>query len=184
MWKQLWVIPAVLLCSQIPAMADVIVPGTEIQVRLDQRVDVSNWDRGRIYPAHVANDVHSRTGAVVIPRGAEAEMIVRKEGPDRFVLDLESITAKGQRYAVDTSGPKYRTQNADRDQGGGIIGAITGAIAGASGERVEPRGTEIRIPPGSVITFRLERPLHVVNWHDPGYTRGGYHYHRDPDWYR
>ena len=184
MWKQLLVIPAVLICSQVPAMADVIVPGTDIQVRLDQRVDVSNWDRGRIYPAHVARDVYAKDGDMVIPRGADAEMIVRKVGPDQFALDLESITARGQRYAVDTSGPKYRTSEADRDQGGGIIGAITGAIAGASGERVEPKGAEIRIPPGSVITFRLERPLRVVNWHDPGYSRGPYHYHGDHDWYR
>ncbi len=184
MWKHLLVIPAVLICVQIPVLADVIVPGTEIQVRLDQRVDVSNWDRGRIYPAHVARDVHARDGDIVIPRGAGAEMIVRKVGPDRFVLDLESITARGQRYAVDTSGPRYHTSGADRDQGGGIIGAITGAIAGASGERIEPKGAEIRIPPGSVITFQLERPLHVVNWHDPGYSRGAYHYHRDNDWYR
>jgi hypothetical protein len=184
MWKHVLVVPAMLICSQVPVLADVIVPGTEIQVRLEQRVDVSNWDRGRIYPAHVARDVYAKDGDMVIPRGAEAELIVRKVGPDQFVLDLESITARGQRYAMDASGPQYHMPDNDRNQGSGIIGAITGAIAGANGERVEPRGAEIRIPPGSVITFHLEQPLRLVNWNDPGYSRGPNHYHRDPDWYR
>jgi hypothetical protein len=32
---------------------------------------------------------------------------------------------------------------------------------------------------GSVVVM-----LQVADWQDPGYDRGGYHYHRDSDWHR
>lgn len=184
MWKYLCVIPGMLLCGQAALRADVIAPGTTIQVRADSPIDVSRWDRGRIYPAHVAEDVFARDGDLAIRRGANAELIVRQIGPGQFTMDLESITTKGQRYALDTSGPQYNMPASTYESGNGIVGAIVGAIAGASGEAVEPRGSEIRLPAGSLITFRLEEPLHVVGWQDPGYMRGEYHYHRDRDWYR
>ncbi|HZU24052.1 MAG TPA: hypothetical protein VFA04_00935 [Bryobacteraceae bacterium] len=38
------------------ARADVVAPGTEVAVRTDASIDVAHWDRGRIYPAHVARD--------------------------------------------------------------------------------------------------------------------------------
>ncbi|HLJ47522.1 MAG TPA: hypothetical protein VKU01_16015 [Bryobacteraceae bacterium] len=174
-------IPAILFGMQVSAMADTITPGTEIQVRPDAQVDVSHWDRGRIYPAHVARDIHASDGDLAIPRGSEAELIVRQVGPSQYVLDLESITVNGRRYAMDTTEQHFdtRTQN-----GGGVVGAIVGAIAGATGAQVETNGGEIHVPQGSVLTFRLEQPMRVVNWGDPGYSRGDYHYHHDRDWYR
>lgn len=184
MWKSLLVIPAMVIASQVPALADDILPGTQIQVRSDSRVDVSNWDRGRIYPAHVARDVYARDGDLAVPRGSEAELIVRQTGPDQYMLDLESITINGRRYALDTSGPHYNMPQAEYQDGRGIVGAIVGAIAGANGEQAETRGAEIRIPPGSLLTFQLQQPMHVVGWGDEGYERDGHHYHRDHGWYR
>ncbi len=173
-------IPAIFLGMQFSALADTITPGTEVQVRPDAPVDVSHWDRGRIYPAHVARDVRAADGDLAIPRGSQAELIVRQVGPDDFVVDLESVTVNGRRYAMDTTGQRVDTGNAN----GGVVGAIVGAIAGATGQQVQTRGGEIRIPAGSMLTFRLERPMRVVNWGDPGYEQGGNHYHRDHDWYR
>jgi hypothetical protein len=120
---------------------------------------------------------------MAIPRGSEAELIVRQIGPGQYVLDLESITANGQRYALDTSGPQYHMPQRDYQDGSGIVGAIVGAISGANGERGEGRGAEIRIPPGSQVTFQLQEPMHVVDSGDQRYQRGGYHYHHDDDWY-
>ena len=61
------------------------------------RIDVSRWDRGRIYPAHIARDVFPRDGDLAIPRGSSAELIVRETGPGQFTLDLESMTVNGRR---------------------------------------------------------------------------------------
>lgn len=180
--KCLWALPAFLICS--PMFADVIPPGVSVPVRSDAPIDVSHWDRGRIYPAHVARDVMARDGDVAIPRGSEAELIVRQLGPGQYTLDLESVTVNGRRYVLDTQGPQYNMPRTSYDSGNGVVGAIVGAIAGANGDQVQPRGAEIRVPEGSMITFQLQEPLRVSNWRDPGYENGPYHYHHDRDWYR
>ena len=177
--KALLALSVLLTGIQISASAAVVPRGTEISVRPDSPVMVSKWDRGRIYPGHVDQDVLARNGEVAIPRGASAELIVRQTGPNQLVLDLESVTVNGTRYAMDTSGPEFNANRGAYDSGAGLIGNIVGAITG-----VETRGTAIRVPAGSVIRFQLDRPLRVVTWGDPGYMERGYHYHREHDWYR
>lgn len=184
MWKHSQIIPALLICSQLPLLADVIAPGTEILVRPETTIHVATWERGRIYPAYVSRDVFAKDGSVAIPRGAEAELIVRETGPGQMVIDLESIRVNGRRYALDTTGPQYNMPPANYQNGSGLVGAITGAIAGATGGQVITRGSEINIAGGSTLTFQLEEPLSVVTWGDPGFEHGGYHYHPDHDWYR
>lgn len=179
----LWAAPAIFLGMQICASADTVAPGTQIQVRTDQPIELHEWDRGRIFPARIARDVVARDGDIVIRRGAPAELIVRQIGPGQMALDLESVTVNGSRYAMDTTGPEFNTRRRDYDNGAGLVGAIIGAISGAQAD-VEARGGEIRVPGGALITFQLQAPLHVVSWNDPGYERDRYHYHRDSDWYR
>jgi len=182
--KSFWVITTLLIGTQVSIFADTIMPGTQIPVRTDGPITVARWDRGRIYSGHVSQDVYARDGDIAIRRGAQAELIVRQVGPDQLALDLESVTVNGTRYALDIRGPQYNMpQNAYND-GSGVLGSIIGAIAGANGEQVETRGREIRIPVNSVVTFQLQQPLRVVTWNDPGYDNGGYHYHREHDWYR
>ncbi len=178
------VLPALLIGLQAPASADTILPGTEIPVRTEAPIVVNHWDRGRIYPSRVARDVYARDGDLAIPRGAEAELIVREIGPHRLALDLESIEVRGRRYVMETAGPQFETRRHESDQGGGLVGAIIGAIAGATGSEVETHGREIRVPAGALLRFNLQEPLHLVEWGDPGYMEGGHHYHRDHDWYR
>ena len=177
--KALFALPILLGGIHVSAWAASVPPGTEIPVRVDQPVDVSKWDRGRIYPGHVASDVYARDGSVAIPRGSYAELIVRQTGPDQLALDLESVTVNGKRYVLDTAGPQFNANRDSYDRGAGLIGNIVGAIAG-----VDTRGQSIHVPAGSVLRFRLQAPLRVVDWQDPGYTERGSHYHRDGDWYR
>lgn len=171
----------------LPALAggryrDVIAPGTQIQVRIDNPITVAQWDRGRIYRGFVAEDVFGRDGNVAIPRGANCELIVRQVGDRQFVLDVESVAVNGRRYVMDASGPEFHTR--DYDNGNGLVGNIIGAIANAEGGHVEFRGDQIRVPAGSLLTFQLQAPLRVAAWGDPGYMDHGYHYHHDHDWYR
>lgn len=178
----LWIIPALLISMQFSARADTVLPGTEIGVRTDGPIHVNQWDRGRIYTGHVARGVVARDGDIAIPQGSPVELIVRQTGPDQMTVDIESITVNGRRYVMDTRGPEFDTQA--YQNGSGVVGAIMGAIAGAAGGDVETRGSEIRIPGDTVLRFELRQPLHLVDWRDPGYDRGGGHYHRDQDWYR
>ena len=182
--KFVWALPILLIGTQATVFADTILPGTQIAVRTESPIEVSRWERGRIYDARVVQDVRARDGDLAIPRGAEAELIVRQIGPREMAVDLESIRVNGRRYVVDTTGPQYHMERRDYDEGSGLVGSIVGAIAGATGARVETRGQEIRVPEGAVIRFDLQQPMHVADWADPGYSDGGHHFHRDHDWYR
>ena len=168
----------------LPVWADTILPGTEIRVRTDNPVEVGRIDRGRIYPARVAQDVYSSDGNLAIPRGSYVELIVRQVTPERLALDLESITANGRRYVMDATGPNFHMQDQDFQNGNGIVGSIIGAIANATGNQAETQGDRVFVPADSVLTFQLQEPLHTVDWNDPGYSDHGSHYHHNGDWYR
>ena len=210
MRKLLFAAPAVLLGLQFSAVAaevDTLAPGTEITVRTDERIDVSSWERGRIYRGEIARDLRATDGDLAFTRGTPVELTIRQVGDHDFVIDLEAILANGRRFMVDTSGQEYDTgrragvggneRTAKYVGGGAIIGSIIGAIAGGgkgaaigaaagaasgAGAQVATRGRELHIPPESLLTFRLERPLRYVEGQDNGYMRDGHHYHdyRDP----
>jgi hypothetical protein len=178
MYKCLCAVVVALVC-QIRMFGDDISLGSDIQVRTNAAIEMNIWDRGRIYPAYIARDVIDRDGGVAIPGGSQVELIVREVGPGQYTLDLESISMNDQRYVVDSSGPQHN--NFPRDDGGN---GVIGAIAITTGEQVQTKGAKIRVPAGSLITFRLLEPLRVVNWGDPGYQQGSNHYHHEHDWYR
>ena len=210
MRKLLFAAPAVLLGLQFSAVAaevDTLAPGTEVTVRTDERIDVSSWERGRIYRGEIARDLRATDGDLAFTRGTPVELTVRQVGDHDFVVDLEAILANGRRFMVDTTGQEYDTgrregvggneRTAKYVGGGAIIGSIIGAIAGGgkgaaigaaagaaggAGAQVATRGRELHIPPESLLTFRLERPLRYVEGPDNGFMRDGHHYHdyRDP----
>jgi hypothetical protein len=187
------------------AQTDRVARGTEIVVRTSEAIDAKHPSDSRIYSASVERDVLDSSGNVAIPRGAEAELIMRDASDDTIVVDLESINVNGRRYVVDTAS---ETVTADKDKrdgvgankrtgkyvgGGAVIGSIIGAIAGggkgaaigaatgagagAIGQTVT-RGGSIRLPAESVITFRLDQTLRVGSA-DNGFDRDGRHYHRN-----
>ncbi len=205
MHKLLLAAPALVMALQFSAVAaevDTLAPGTEVTVRTNEPIDISTWDRGRIYRGELARDLRATDGDVAFPRGTAVELTIRQIGEHDMVIDLESILANGRRFAVDTTGQVYNTR--DRQSvgdngrtakyvgGGAIIGSIIGAIAGGgkgaaigaaagaaggAGAQVATRGRELHIPVESVLTYRLERPLRYVEGPDNGVMRDGHHYH-------
>src|SRR6202011_1735072 len=51
--------------------------GTEISVRTEDTIDSGRAAEGQTFPAEVTNDVMDSTGKVVIPRGSNAQIIIR-----------------------------------------------------------------------------------------------------------
>jgi bifunctional DNA-binding transcriptional regulator/antitoxin component of YhaV-PrlF toxin-antitoxin module len=197
------------LSFSLAAQVDRVPAGSEIVVRTNETVDAKHPSDSRIYSAVVDKDVTDRSGRVVIPRGADAELIMRDASDSEIVMDLESVNVNGRRYTVNTSTETLSSSSADnRKEGvganertgkyvgggaligsiigaiagggkGAAIGAVTGAGAGAVGQTVT-RGGRIQLPAESLLTFRLNSPL-AVGAADSGFTRDGRHYHRNDD---
>jgi hypothetical protein len=167
----------------------ILPAGTSIAVRNDQEINSQNAAEGRTYPASIQQDIMDSNGNVVIPRGSPATLIVRRmtEGgtlnSGSYVLDLESVQVNGRRYVVETqeiekgeTGIGKNKRTAQYVGGGAVLGTLLGAIAGggkgaaigmiagaAAGgcAQVLTKGKDIRVPAETVLTFRLDSPLHL-----------------------
>jgi hypothetical protein len=181
-----------------------VEPGTNLAVRTNDYINTHSRD-GRVYYGRIADDVRGSDGQVAIPRGSDVELIVRRARDNDLILDIESITAYGQRYAIDTQAQRLESSNregvgANRRTGefvggGAVLGTILGAIAGGgkgaaigaaagaaagAGGQIATQGREVRVPPESIVNFRLDQPL-LVDIPDNGYEQNGEHYHRYDD---
>jgi hypothetical protein len=164
--------------------------GSEILVRTDESINSQSAAEGRTYPASIVQGIVDDHGTMVIPRGSEAQLIVRQvnEGGTlsngNFILDLDSIRVNGHRYSVSTADLEAKDRNGIGNNrrtgemvgGGAVLGTLLGAIAGGGkgaaigavagaaaggGVQVATKGHEIRVPAETVLHFRLDQPLHL-----------------------
>jgi hypothetical protein len=143
----------------------VLERGTVIPVRTNEAIDVERSDN-RIYTGIVDRDVRGDDGRLAIPRDSKVELIVRTTADNSLVIDLESVVANGERYAIKTDAKRIESQRDDS-----LIGGIVGAISGG-----EVRGRAVRVPRDTVVTFRVQRALEM-GVPDRGSMRDGRHYH-------
>jgi len=166
--------------------------GTEVSVRSEETIDSAKAAEGQTYAAEVTADVRDANGDVVIPSGANAQIVIRSaakggriRGSSDLVLDLASVSVGGQMYQISTTdmvkkgtvGMGANKRTAEYTGGGAAIGAIIGAIAGhgkgaaigaASGAgagaitQVVTKGGSIKIPAETILTFKLDKALRVV----------------------
>ncbi len=184
---------------------DPIPSGTTIQVRTTEKIDSQSMD-GRIYTGTVENDVNDANGRLAIPRGATAELVVRRDQGNDLVLDLDSVTINGRRYGLDatrnpvgTSGVDIRNSGigANKDTaihvgGGALLGAILGAAIGGgdaaaagaavgaaagAGAQILTKGRRVNVPSETLLNYRLQSDLNL-DVRDRGYDRDGHHYHK------
>lgn len=164
--------------------------GTEISVRNEETIDSGKAADGQTFPAEVTDDVRDAEGNIVIPAGANAQIVIRSAskggkitGASDLVLDLATVAIDGRQYDLSTVDLSQKGRNgigANRRTGeftgggaaiGAIIGAIAGggkgaAIGGGSGAaagaltQVLTKGS-IKVPVESVLTFKLDMPLRV-----------------------
>lgn len=166
--------------------------GTEVSVRTEETIDSAKAVEGQTFPGEVTEDVLDATGATVIPRGATAQIIItsaskggRFRGASDLGLDLKSVTVEGREYLPSTTDVEQRGKSglgankrtAEYSGGGAALGAIIGAIAGGGKgagigagagagagalTQVLTKGGSIRVPVETILTFQLDKPLHVV----------------------
>jgi hypothetical protein len=170
---------------QIPA-------GTQVSVRNDETIDSSKAAEGQTYAAEVTDDVRDANGAVVIPRGANAQLVIKSvssggriRGASDLVVDLQSVSVDGQQYSVSATdfekqgseGVGANKRTAEYAGGGAALGAVIGAIAGqgkgailggASGAgagaltEILTKGGSVKVPAETVMTFKLDKSVRIV----------------------
>jgi hypothetical protein len=169
-----------------------LASGTAVSVRSEENIDSAKAVEGQTFAGEVTEDVLDADGAVVIPRGANAQLIIRSaskggkiRGASDLVLDLKQVAIEGREYQLSTSdlvqqgksGIGANKRTAIYTGGGAALGAIIGAIAGggkgaaigagAGGgggalTQILTKGDAIRIPVETVLKFQLDKPLHVT----------------------
>ena len=163
--------------------------GTELAVRINQRIDVKHAAPGEAFSGEIVEPV-GREGATVIPRGTPVRGRIDAahrrghfKGSSLLELRLTSMTLNGHAYELDTR-DVVRTKKGKGKRTAGFIGGLTGAgmliggiasggvglaIGAASGAGAGTllAGTtgnrDIVIPAESVVHFRLADRLVVVN---------------------
>jgi len=179
----------------VPAAAAhtyVLPAGSEVSVRTNEAIDSATAAEGQIFDAQVTRDATDFAGAVVIPRGSRASILIKSaskggrfRGSSDLVLDMQSVNISGRQYAIDTaditqkgkSGVGINKRTAEYTGGGAALGAIIGAIAGGGKgaaigagagagagvlTQILTKGGSIKVPAESVLTFQLDQPLHVT----------------------
>jgi hypothetical protein len=169
-----------------------LAAGSEIPVRSEETVDSAKAVEGQTYAAEIADDVRDPDGNVVVPRGSNAQIVIRSaskggrfRGASDLVLDLQSITVEGQQYVISTTDLKEsgkpgigaNVRTGEYTGGGAALGAIIGAIAGGGKgaaigagagagagvlTQVLTKGASIRVPAETILTFKLDKPVRIV----------------------
>lgn len=165
--------------------------GTQLSVRTNETINSKTANDGRTYSAVIAQNVTDSNGNVAIPQGSDAQLVIKSvnggsiTSSSNLILDLQSVTLNGQRYMVSTQDLRQNSRQgigANRRTaeivgggtalgtllgaiGGGGTGALIGALAGAAagaGVQVLTKGSEVRVPAETVLTFRLDQPMQLT----------------------
>ena len=171
-----------------PAAQLTIPPGTRLRVRLDEDLGSKISEPGQTFHATLADPVIVQ-GQTVIPREARVEGTVidakalgHFKGGALLELRLERVRTPWGSYPVATSTMEQVEKGKGKRTGifaggggafgaivgglagggkGALIGGLAGAGAGAAGSAMTGN-KEIFLPAETLLTFRLERPVHVT----------------------
>jgi hypothetical protein len=169
-----------------------IIPSrTEFAVRSKETIHSRTDFVGQLFLAVIERDILDHTGALAIPRGSDAELVLQKAkgtgtAASELVLDLEAVTLGGLRYLViagdvgetgqEGIAPRREPREIVGRGRGWAPGALNGAIAGgtksaaivagvgAASEgagQVLTKGDEVRVPAGALLNFTLEMDVRL-----------------------
>jgi len=178
--------------AEIQTKTYVLPLGTQVPVRTEETIDSATAVEDQTFAAEIADDVVDANGDTVVPRGANAQVIIRSatkgnrfHGTSDLVLDLQSISVGGKAYVVSTANLQQKgkqgfganKRTAAFTGGGAALGAIIGAIAGGGKgaaigagagagagavTQVATKGGAIKVPAETLLTFQLDKPVQIV----------------------
>jgi hypothetical protein len=135
--------------------------GTELVVRTVETIDSRRVGADQLFAAIVEHEISDTSGHVIIPARSSAQLVIREvrsgngTGTPEMVLDIQSITVDGRRYAL-----------------GMVAGAIengrktraTGLLIGAADSAVTAQGSHVEVPAETVLRFLLDKPVTLRGW--------------------
>ncbi|GAC1635481.1 MAG: hypothetical protein NVS9B14_12750 [Candidatus Acidiferrum sp.] len=178
--------------EEIHTKTYVLAAGTRVAVRTEETIDSGKAVEGQTFAAEMTDDVMDANGDVVVPRGANAQIVIRSaskggrfKGTSDLILDLQSIAVGGKEYMVSTTdltqkgkeGFGVNKRTGVFTGGGAALGAIIGAIAGGGKgaaigagagagagavTQIATKGGAIKVPAETVLTFELDKPVKIV----------------------
>ena len=186
--KVIGILLAMLFAAATLRAGTVTIPaGTQITVRMVETVDSEKNHAGQTFRAAVDNPIQV-DGKMVVPRGAEAigrlvdvEQAGRLRGSSKIALELTAFNFDGLSVSVQSNTHQEVCSSQGKDTakvagGGGLLGAIFGALTGgkkgsvigaglgaAGGTVVQAvrGGEQIYIPAESLLLFTLQSPVTV-----------------------
>ncbi len=178
--------------EEIHTKTYVLPVGTKVPARTEETIDSANAVEGQTFAAEITDDVVDANGDVVVPHGANAQVVIRSaskggrfKGTSDLVLDLQSISVGGKEYLVSTTDLQEKGKQgfgANKRTGvftggGAALGAIIGAIAGGGKgaaigagagagagavTQIATKGGAIKVPAETVLTFQLDKGVQIV----------------------
>src|SRR2546427_5174115 len=164
--------------------------GTELSVRTNEAIDSKTASVGQTFSAVIAADVVDSSGAVAIPKGLDAQLVIPSTSgggitsASDLVLDVDSVTVSGTRYLISTGdlerpggqGVGANKKTAIMVGGGAALGTLIGAIvgggkgaaigaaigaAGGAGTQVLTKGKQVQVPAETLLSFKLDQDLRL-----------------------
>jgi hypothetical protein len=176
--------------STASSSTNLIPAQTTVVIRTNESIEATSAAQNQRYSAEVAQDIVNADGQLIVPKESPATLTVLDAGSGGAVgtsqleLALSSIVVGERTYQVQTdvvaetgrAGLGANERTAQHVGGGAALGALIGAIAGggsgavagaAAGAvaggtaQVLTRGEAVRVPAETVLTFRLDMPIHL-----------------------
>jgi hypothetical protein len=165
-----------------------IAAGTDLTIRVDQRISVRTSHAGDTFTGEVVDPVMDANGNVTIPKGTPVEGVVdvsrrggHFEGASMLDLRLTALTLNGTRYPLKTADAQRNKKGKGKRSaaiiGGGsglgmlvgglthggvgaLVGGLVGGGAGTAGAGLTGnRNRNLDIPAESIVRFRLKDEL-------------------------
>jgi len=165
--------------------------GVTVEVRNNETIDSKTAHPNEVFSAVVTRDIQDDQGRVAVPRGSNANLVVRDveaqgkvQGRSELVLDIASVRVAGRTYRIETKdlvekgkeGVGANKRTATYTGGVAALGSIIGAIAGGgkgaaigavsgagagAGVQTLTRGKSVQVPAETILRFTLEQPIQI-----------------------
>ncbi len=155
-----------------PAKPVSLLSGTTLALRTAQAIDSTSSTPGQTFAAVISRDANDASGQNVLPSGSPVTLILvrsQNAAPNTgFALAMASVTLNGNSYLV-----RNQAGASDAPGSGAQLGTFVGGVPSTfrilasqqqaeGGSQLVISPERIRVPLGSLLTFRLDQPVYFI----------------------